>query len=187
MQKKINVRSLAIFTHGRLLCTYAGGEAAKKPRRRRSFKELVRNIECKHEGCGRVYATESSLQTHIRLKHNSIRPAGDDRSLKRKTSGVGKSSGPNTPRPRAHSMPEAQLAALHMDALRSISEPCWGTSASSLAPTPDSDASSGFDIGADSDYLAMADVVHLDALDFTLDTDLAHLCSEVDAMIEACS
>eukprot|EP00123_Amoebidium_parasiticum_P011714 comp20866_c0_seq1/m.27656 comp20866_c0_seq1/g.27656 ORF comp20866_c0_seq1/g.27656 comp20866_c0_seq1/m.27656 type:complete len:563 (-) comp20866_c0_seq1:39-1727(-) len=51
--------------------------AAKKQRRRRSFKELVRDIQCRHDGCNRVYATESSLQTHIRLKHGNIRPPGE--------------------------------------------------------------------------------------------------------------
>eukprot|EP00124_Ichthyophonus_hoferi_P001107 Ihof_evm8s51 gene=Ihof_evmTU8s51 len=34
----------------------------KLVRKRRSFKELVRNVECRWNGCGRVYATESSLQ-----------------------------------------------------------------------------------------------------------------------------
>eukprot|EP00124_Ichthyophonus_hoferi_P002430 Ihof_evm7s165 gene=Ihof_evmTU7s165 len=34
----------------------------RKPRHRRSLKELVRNIWCKHDACGRVYATDSSLQ-----------------------------------------------------------------------------------------------------------------------------
>eukprot|EP00123_Amoebidium_parasiticum_P012898 comp21641_c0_seq1/m.30405 comp21641_c0_seq1/g.30405 ORF comp21641_c0_seq1/g.30405 comp21641_c0_seq1/m.30405 type:complete len:482 (-) comp21641_c0_seq1:268-1713(-) len=59
-----------------------GGEENKKVRKRRSFKELVRNVECMWEGCGRVYATESSLQNHIRLKHNNVRPDNDPRNLR---------------------------------------------------------------------------------------------------------
>eukprot|EP00123_Amoebidium_parasiticum_P016504 comp23464_c0_seq1/m.39192 comp23464_c0_seq1/g.39192 ORF comp23464_c0_seq1/g.39192 comp23464_c0_seq1/m.39192 type:complete len:405 (-) comp23464_c0_seq1:442-1656(-) len=53
---------------------FLGSPSSRKPRHRRSFKELERNIRCKHVGCGRVYATESSLQNHLRLKHNNIRP-----------------------------------------------------------------------------------------------------------------
>lgn len=35
--------------------------------RRRTFKELVREIDCPQ--CNRKYATRSSLATHMRLKH----------------------------------------------------------------------------------------------------------------------
>lgn len=47
------------------------GSEKKKIRKRRSFKELVRNIECRWEGCGRVYATESSLQVYYTVFYSS--------------------------------------------------------------------------------------------------------------------
>eukprot|EP01134_Creolimax_fragrantissima_P003825 CFRG3825T1 len=46
----------------------------KPSRKRRCFRELIRDVQCKHIGCGRMYATESSLQNHIRIKHGNIRP-----------------------------------------------------------------------------------------------------------------
>lgn len=69
------------LTVGYFLCAPIGAlpsspETSKKPRKRRCFKDLQRDVKCLHEGCGRVYATESSLQTHIRLKHNNIGPDG---------------------------------------------------------------------------------------------------------------
>ncbi|KNC84266.1 hypothetical protein SARC_03514 [Sphaeroforma arctica JP610] len=59
-------------------------DAHRKVRKRRGFKELVRNITCAYNGCLRVYATESSLQTHIRIKHNNIRPQGYEKPVKNK-------------------------------------------------------------------------------------------------------
>eukprot|EP00123_Amoebidium_parasiticum_P019586 comp27228_c0_seq1/m.47143 comp27228_c0_seq1/g.47143 ORF comp27228_c0_seq1/g.47143 comp27228_c0_seq1/m.47143 type:complete len:215 (-) comp27228_c0_seq1:240-884(-) len=57
-----------------------GSPATKKPRLRRSFKELVRNVRCRHPGCDKVYASESSLLNHLRLKHNNIRPPESPKS-----------------------------------------------------------------------------------------------------------
>eukprot|EP00123_Amoebidium_parasiticum_P011449 comp20719_c0_seq1/m.27059 comp20719_c0_seq1/g.27059 ORF comp20719_c0_seq1/g.27059 comp20719_c0_seq1/m.27059 type:complete len:741 (-) comp20719_c0_seq1:481-2703(-) len=45
----------------------------RKPRHRRNLKDLVRSIYCLHDGCGRVYATDGSLQNHLRIKHNNQR------------------------------------------------------------------------------------------------------------------
>eukprot|EP01134_Creolimax_fragrantissima_P003822 CFRG3822T1 len=64
-------------------CEKPSEDTHRKIRKRRGFKELVRNIECAYHGCSRVYATESSLQTHIRLKHNNIRPNGYDKTKKK--------------------------------------------------------------------------------------------------------
>ncbi|KNC82409.1 hypothetical protein SARC_05305 [Sphaeroforma arctica JP610] len=49
-----------------------GGEGR---RRRRTFAELDRSYVCEHPNCGRPYASEHSLNQHVRLKHASRSPA----------------------------------------------------------------------------------------------------------------
>eukprot|EP00124_Ichthyophonus_hoferi_P001930 Ihof_evm3s116 gene=Ihof_evmTU3s116 len=46
------------------------GDTSRR-RHRRTYKELKRNIRCSFPNCDRVYASDSSLQTHMRLKHNN--------------------------------------------------------------------------------------------------------------------
>eukprot|EP01134_Creolimax_fragrantissima_P000752 CFRG0752T1 len=51
------------------------GEAGEGRRRRRTFAELDRSYVCEHPNCGRPYASEHSLNQHVRLKHASRSPA----------------------------------------------------------------------------------------------------------------
>lgn len=44
---------------------------ARRPRRRRTFSELQRDIQCPHAECGRVYASKHALNLHLRLKHSA--------------------------------------------------------------------------------------------------------------------
>eukprot|EP00122_Pirum_gemmata_P012219 Pgem_evm1s11348 len=41
----------------------------RRIRHRRTFKQLSREVACPVDKCGRLYATKSSLATHMRLKH----------------------------------------------------------------------------------------------------------------------
>lgn len=50
-----------------ILWTVLNTSQCSLPLRRRTFKELVREIDCPQ--CNRKYATRSSLATHMRLKH----------------------------------------------------------------------------------------------------------------------
>jgi hypothetical protein len=42
----------------------------RRPRRRRAFSELKRDINCPYHKCDRVYASKHALNLHIRIKHN---------------------------------------------------------------------------------------------------------------------
>lgn len=50
----------------------SAGDAEKKKRVRRKFAELDRIYNCPFRDCGRPYASEHSLQQHIRLKVSKI-------------------------------------------------------------------------------------------------------------------
>lgn len=45
----------------------------KKKRHRRKFAELERVYACPYRDCGRPYASEHSLQQHIRIKVRVVR------------------------------------------------------------------------------------------------------------------
>lgn len=42
----------------------------RRPRRRRAFSELKRDISCPYDKCDRVYASKHALNLHVRIKHN---------------------------------------------------------------------------------------------------------------------
>lgn len=180
--------------------------AAKKARKRRSFKELVRDIACKHDGCGRVYATESSLQTHIRLKHQNMRAAGEAASpatepeaaeprikegapKKRPAKDKGEHSAARRPRTKSMPATSSKRQMLHIPEavkletetpLRSLSEPCWGIMGLGLDDGGLSDfshhSSDALPATGSDLFLNMA----LGTLDFSLDdVDLAAICADV--------
>ena len=57
-------------------------EAARPKRHRRTNEQIQRNFVCQYEKCDKAYASEGSLQQHIRLKHearSSEGPSNPDR------------------------------------------------------------------------------------------------------------
>lgn len=46
-------------------------EAAKPKRHRRTNEQIQRSFVCQYEKCDKAYASEGSLQQHIRLKHET--------------------------------------------------------------------------------------------------------------------
>ncbi|KNC84004.1 hypothetical protein SARC_03765 [Sphaeroforma arctica JP610] len=79
-------------------------DGSKRPRARRTFKQLKREVQCTVEGCTRRYATSSSLQTHMRIKHADILaempPKKGDSAKSRKTvppSPVARDRAPQSP------------------------------------------------------------------------------------------
>lgn len=63
----------------------------KKPRRRRTFSELSRDIVCPHADCGRVYASKHALNLHLRLKHSPPQGSGSGEGTQG-SAGTGNSS-----------------------------------------------------------------------------------------------
>ncbi|KNC84758.1 hypothetical protein SARC_03029 [Sphaeroforma arctica JP610] len=107
--------------------TEGAEDSAEKPsRKRRCFRELVRNVKCGHTGCGRLYATESSLQNHIRIKHGNIRPenAGSGHVSRRHSSAGEKKTRKNPVAQRKKS-----------EAVE-VSEPSENTTHNPKSPTP---------------------------------------------------
>ena len=45
-------------------------ERGRKIVKRKTMAELERNQECPYVGCGKYYASEGSLNLHIKRKHN---------------------------------------------------------------------------------------------------------------------
>eukprot|EP01134_Creolimax_fragrantissima_P001358 CFRG1358T1 len=71
-------------------------EENKKPRSRRTFKELNREVICPKEGCTRRYATRSSLATHIRLKHTDHKEEKKEETVRTKVVAPGSPRGRST-------------------------------------------------------------------------------------------
>ena len=42
----------------------------RKIHKRKTMAELERDITCPYDGCGKIYASEGSLNLHIKRKHN---------------------------------------------------------------------------------------------------------------------
>eukprot|EP00123_Amoebidium_parasiticum_P008299 comp18714_c0_seq1/m.20458 comp18714_c0_seq1/g.20458 ORF comp18714_c0_seq1/g.20458 comp18714_c0_seq1/m.20458 type:complete len:305 (-) comp18714_c0_seq1:340-1254(-) len=79
----------------------SGGEQARRGRRRRTFKELVRDFACDVTGCNRVYASFHALKQHKRIKHSAVYQAEEGGLIV----SVGQLGGSQQNRPRALSLP----------------------------------------------------------------------------------
>eukprot|EP00123_Amoebidium_parasiticum_P016647 comp23531_c1_seq1/m.39599 comp23531_c1_seq1/g.39599 ORF comp23531_c1_seq1/g.39599 comp23531_c1_seq1/m.39599 type:complete len:413 (-) comp23531_c1_seq1:501-1739(-) len=53
------------------------GMKVRRPRRRRAFSELSRDIVCPHPDCGRCYASKHALNLHLRIKHSGSSTPSD--------------------------------------------------------------------------------------------------------------
>lgn len=69
IQKRI-LRIKDFYDHNILRLTRERDQNGRKIHKRKTMAELERDIACPYDGCNKVYASEGSLNLHIKRKHN---------------------------------------------------------------------------------------------------------------------